>query len=362
MPVVLLVLEGGPNTVRTMCELIKKKIPAVVVDGSGRAADVVAYAYSHTIKKWWAFLVLSFRLNGFAVAYIHHFTNETGTGAEIRPAIVSGIVIDFLRVLRFTFPVRVRWFPLSRLLCHRKHKKFPARTLRLKKNFLSSTCGQVQDRHWGRARQLLIDFIFRSSNIFLGFCCCCVFVYLHLSLAWCQPIPYFLHQSPHKVHLCLLRSRYSGRHAALFPTGEERCVTILITAAKETKEPLFSSTFSFVTLVLFTPCLSSPNFEHQWFIRDLFSHIGRSLYFLRWLLAFFFLRLSACLFPMSPFPYFVLVACYWTVCISLHGQQDFPRSWKCLFGWLVGWVFWRSILFGLHTLATWIVSNNWPDV
>lgn len=50
VPVVLLVLEGGPNTVRTMCELIKKKIPAVVVDGSGRAADVVAYAYSHTVK------------------------------------------------------------------------------------------------------------------------------------------------------------------------------------------------------------------------------------------------------------------------------------------------------------------------
>ena len=54
VPVVLLVLEGGPNTVRTMCELIKKKIPAVVVDGSGRAADVVAYAYS--LKKMWALL------------------------------------------------------------------------------------------------------------------------------------------------------------------------------------------------------------------------------------------------------------------------------------------------------------------
>ncbi|XP_074622988.1 transient receptor potential cation channel subfamily M member-like 2 isoform X1 [Acropora palmata] len=51
VPVVLLVLEGGPNTIRTMCELIKKKIPAVVVDGSGRAADLVAFAYSHTIKE-----------------------------------------------------------------------------------------------------------------------------------------------------------------------------------------------------------------------------------------------------------------------------------------------------------------------
>ena len=36
---------------KTMYELIKKKIPAVVVDGSGRAANVVAFAYSHTIKQ-----------------------------------------------------------------------------------------------------------------------------------------------------------------------------------------------------------------------------------------------------------------------------------------------------------------------
>lgn len=48
---VLLVLEGGPNTVQTMYELIQKKVPAVVIDGSGRAANVVAYAYSHTVKK-----------------------------------------------------------------------------------------------------------------------------------------------------------------------------------------------------------------------------------------------------------------------------------------------------------------------
>ncbi|XP_028517955.1 transient receptor potential cation channel subfamily M member 2 isoform X2 [Exaiptasia diaphana] len=51
VPVVLLVLEGGPNTVQTMYELIQKKVPAVVIDGSGRAANVVAFAYSHTVKK-----------------------------------------------------------------------------------------------------------------------------------------------------------------------------------------------------------------------------------------------------------------------------------------------------------------------
>nr|6CO7_A Chain A, Predicted protein [Nematostella vectensis]6CO7_B Chain B, Predicted protein [Nematostella vectensis]6CO7_C Chain C, Predicted protein [Nematostella vectensis]6CO7_D Chain D, Predicted protein [Nematostella vectensis] len=51
VPVVLLVLEGGPNTVATMYELIKKKVPAVVIDGSGRAASVVGFAYNHTIKR-----------------------------------------------------------------------------------------------------------------------------------------------------------------------------------------------------------------------------------------------------------------------------------------------------------------------
>ena len=50
---------------------------------------------------------------------------------------------------------------------------------------------------------------------------------------------------------------------------------------------------------------------------------------------FFFSALECILVSKSPFPYFARVACYWTVCISLLGQQDFPRSLKCLFGWLV---------------------------
>ena len=45
----MLVLEGGPGTVETMTQAIKKKIPAVVIDGSGRAADIVAFAFKHTI-------------------------------------------------------------------------------------------------------------------------------------------------------------------------------------------------------------------------------------------------------------------------------------------------------------------------
>eukprot|EP00794_Sanderia_malayensis_P003485 gene3485-3983_t len=50
IPVVILCLEGGPNTIKTMAEAIKKGVPAVVIDGTGRAADVVAFAYKHTIE------------------------------------------------------------------------------------------------------------------------------------------------------------------------------------------------------------------------------------------------------------------------------------------------------------------------
>jgi len=46
VPVVILCLEGGPNTIKTMAEAIKNNTPAVVIGGSGRAADVVSYAYN----------------------------------------------------------------------------------------------------------------------------------------------------------------------------------------------------------------------------------------------------------------------------------------------------------------------------
>ncbi|XP_068691807.1 transient receptor potential cation channel subfamily M member-like 2 [Montipora foliosa] len=48
VPVVLLVLEGGPNTIRTVLESVTRTpaVPVVVAEGSGRAADVLAYAHS----------------------------------------------------------------------------------------------------------------------------------------------------------------------------------------------------------------------------------------------------------------------------------------------------------------------------
>ena len=51
MPVVLLVLEGGENTLSQAVEAIKNGTPVVVVQGSGRAADYIAFAYRETRNK-----------------------------------------------------------------------------------------------------------------------------------------------------------------------------------------------------------------------------------------------------------------------------------------------------------------------
>ena len=49
---VLVVLEGGSNVIRTVLESVEGNpaVPVVIVDGSGRAADILAYAYSLFIE------------------------------------------------------------------------------------------------------------------------------------------------------------------------------------------------------------------------------------------------------------------------------------------------------------------------
>ncbi|XP_069135889.1 transient receptor potential cation channel subfamily M member-like 2 isoform X2 [Argopecten irradians] len=47
VPVVLLVVEGGPNTIETVLNAVCKNTPTVVVKGSGKAADIIAFAYEH---------------------------------------------------------------------------------------------------------------------------------------------------------------------------------------------------------------------------------------------------------------------------------------------------------------------------
>ena len=47
VPVVCVVVEGGPNTIDTAYHAVTQGTPIVVVANSGRAADVLAFAYQH---------------------------------------------------------------------------------------------------------------------------------------------------------------------------------------------------------------------------------------------------------------------------------------------------------------------------
>lgn len=47
IPVVALVIEGGTNTIRSVLEYVTDDppVPVVVCDGSGRAADLIAFMH-----------------------------------------------------------------------------------------------------------------------------------------------------------------------------------------------------------------------------------------------------------------------------------------------------------------------------
>ncbi|CAO2584947.1 Transient receptor potential cation channel subfamily M member 6, partial [Lemmus lemmus] len=47
VPVVGLVVEGGPNVILSVWETVKNKEPVVVCEGTGRAADILAFTYKH---------------------------------------------------------------------------------------------------------------------------------------------------------------------------------------------------------------------------------------------------------------------------------------------------------------------------
>ena len=47
-PVVLIVVEGGVNTMETAFQACKRNTPVVVINGSGRAADIIALAFKIT--------------------------------------------------------------------------------------------------------------------------------------------------------------------------------------------------------------------------------------------------------------------------------------------------------------------------
>ena len=47
VPLVGLVVEGGPNVILWVWETVKDKHPVVVCEGTGRAADLLAFTHKH---------------------------------------------------------------------------------------------------------------------------------------------------------------------------------------------------------------------------------------------------------------------------------------------------------------------------
>lgn len=49
VPVVCLILEGGPNIISIVLESLREEppVPVVVCDGSGRASDIISFAHRY---------------------------------------------------------------------------------------------------------------------------------------------------------------------------------------------------------------------------------------------------------------------------------------------------------------------------
>ena len=50
IPVVLLVVEGGKDAIESAKTSLSENIPVIVCEGTGRAADILVYAYNNPIN------------------------------------------------------------------------------------------------------------------------------------------------------------------------------------------------------------------------------------------------------------------------------------------------------------------------
>lgn len=77
-PVVCLVIEGGTNTIRAVLEYVTDTppVPVVICDGSGRAADLIAFVHKWVLSTE---LILNALLNGF-VDMTNNWTVNHGIG------------------------------------------------------------------------------------------------------------------------------------------------------------------------------------------------------------------------------------------------------------------------------------------
>lgn len=58
VPVVALIVEGGPNVISIVLEYLRDTppVPVVVCDGSGRASDILAFGHKYAEEGGWAFI------------------------------------------------------------------------------------------------------------------------------------------------------------------------------------------------------------------------------------------------------------------------------------------------------------------
>jgi transient receptor potential cation channel subfamily M protein 2 len=50
IPIVTLLLEGGKDAIRIVKDRLREGIACVAIEGSGRAADIISYAYKNAVK------------------------------------------------------------------------------------------------------------------------------------------------------------------------------------------------------------------------------------------------------------------------------------------------------------------------
>jgi len=68
-PIICLVMEGGSNTIRSILDCLTDQppVPVVVCDGSGRAADLVAFTHKYTQDDGFVRLLYTIAENRFGL-------------------------------------------------------------------------------------------------------------------------------------------------------------------------------------------------------------------------------------------------------------------------------------------------------
>lgn len=66
VPVVCLIVEGGPNVISIVLESLREEppVPVVVCDGSGRASDIISFAHKYSEVEGWVLIFIITQISG----------------------------------------------------------------------------------------------------------------------------------------------------------------------------------------------------------------------------------------------------------------------------------------------------------